>query len=62
LGEIMITEEQWEIILESLKAARIKAGSMAEEKVSGFVDIPMQDRLEKPYKKLIQKIKKRLDK
>ena len=58
----MITEEQWEIILESLKAARIEAGSMAEEKVSGFVDFPLQDKLEKPYKELIKKIKKRLDK
>ena len=59
---MMITKKEWQLILESLSLGRIQAGSMAEEKVSGFVDIPMQDRLEKPYKELIKKIKKRLDK
>ena len=58
----MITKKEWQLILESLSLGRIQAGSMAEEKVSGFVDIPMQGRLEKPYKELIKKIKKRLDK
>ena len=57
-----LSEEELNVILESLKASRIKAGSMAEERVSGFVDIPLQDKLEKPYKELIKKIKKRLDK
>ena len=58
----MITKKEWQLILESLSLGRIQAGSMAEEKVSGFVDIPMQDKLEKPYKELMKKIKKRLDK
>ena len=57
-----LSEEELNVILESLKASRIEAGSMAEERVSGFVDIPLQDKLEKPYKELIKKIKKRLDK
>jgi hypothetical protein len=57
-----LSEKEWKLILVSLSLGRHQAGSMAEEKVSGFVDIPMQDRLEKPYKKLIKKIKKRLDK
>ena len=58
----MITKKEWNVILESLEAKRIAAGSMAEERVSGFVDIPLQDKLEKPYKELIKKIKKTLDK
>jgi hypothetical protein len=57
-----LSEKEWKLILVSLSLGRYQAGSMAEERVSGFVDIPMQDRLEKPYKKLIKKIKKRLDK
>jgi hypothetical protein len=52
-----LTKKEWKLILVSLSLGRIQAGSMAEERVSGFVDIPMQDRLEKPYKELIEKIK-----
>ena len=57
-----LSEKEWKLILVSLSLGRYQAGSMAEERVSGFVDIPMQDRLEKPYKELIKKIKKTLDK
>ena len=52
-----LTKKEWKLILVSLSLGRVQAGSMAEERVSGFVDIPMQDRLEKPYKELIAKIK-----
>ena len=58
----MLTKKEWQLILVSLSLGRVQAGSMAEEKVSGFVDIPMQDRLEKPYKELITKVKIILDK
>ena len=58
----MITKKEWKLILVSLEGGRLEAGAMAEERVSGFVDIPLQDKLEKPYKELMKKIKKRLDK
>jgi len=57
-----ITKKEWKLILVSLEGGRLEAGAMAEERVSGFVDIPLQDKLEKPYKELMKKIKKRLDK
>ena len=59
---MFFTKKEWKLILASLEGERIEAGSMAEEKVSGFIDFPLQDKLEKPYKELIKKIKKRLDK
>jgi len=57
-----LSEKEWKLILVSLEAERIWAGALAEEKISGFVDVPLQDELEKPYKKLMKKIKKTLDK
>tara|TARA_R110001583_G_scaffold11235_1_gene51190 strand:- start:448 stop:627 length:180 start_codon:yes stop_codon:yes gene_type:complete len=59
---MQITKKEWKLILVSLEGGRLEAGAMAEERVSGFVDIPLQDKLEKPYKELMKKIKKRLDK
>ena len=52
-----LTKKEWTLIVESLTAAQREAGSMAEERVSGFVDVPLQEKLEKPYKELMAKIK-----
>ena len=60
LSAVMLTKKEWQLILVSLSLGRIQAGSKKKKKVSGFVDIPMQDRLEKPYKELIEKINKTL--
>ena len=52
-----LTKKEWKLILVSLEGGRLEAGSMAEERVSGFIDIPLQEKLEKPYKELMAKIK-----
>ena len=52
-----LTKKEWKLILVSLEGGRLEAGAMAEERVSGFVDIPLQEKLEKPYKELMAKIK-----
>ena len=40
-GQWELTKKDWTLIVESLKAAQREAGSMAEERVSGFVDVPL---------------------
>jgi len=56
-GQWELTKKDWTLIVESLKSAQREAGSMAEERVSGFVDVSLQDELEKPYKRIIRKIR-----